>query len=312
MGNVATGLRRKVEERDFRDPWFKQYEEITGGVTCEDGHTVRFPMRISSHGELQIYGTVDAKKMWADFPHELYEPVLVGGKAVVSVWCNELHETDSGPGPYRETWYNTFVTEKGKPPISVPYETPMSLLVNDPNCLQFFCRDLCGDVPLHPGAALGGIMFFRQVYGYPKHPAPADFKFHYNNIVDGTKRVEVDVKCEGKQAIKASVEHPEASQEGLVTIPVDVVTPPGAAVGGPRLFVHQTRYHNAINCTLHAKPWDPTKDSIEFGDDPFFAGPIKGWDFEPLLKVHTYDFKIVFFQPDNWLSAEETAKKLAH
>ena len=50
--------------------------------------------------------------MWSPmFDDELYTPILVGGKAVVSIWFNQFSDTDCG-GEYLETWYNTYVTRK--------------------------------------------------------------------------------------------------------------------------------------------------------------------------------------------------------
>ena len=58
-----------------------------------------------------MYGLVDPAKMWAEFDNEDFTPILVGGKAVISIWFNDFKDTDCG-GSYLETWYNTFVTPK--------------------------------------------------------------------------------------------------------------------------------------------------------------------------------------------------------
>ena len=70
-------------------------------------------MRLEST-EVMVYGTVDAKKMWAEYQDEAFTPILVGDRAVVAVWFNNFLDTDCG-GSYLETWYNTFVTRKEAP-----------------------------------------------------------------------------------------------------------------------------------------------------------------------------------------------------
>jgi len=309
MGNSQ---RTAIKEDRFADPWFAQYQTPTEGYITADGNTIRFPFRLHSE-ELMVYGTANAAKLWAEqVPGEVYEPVLVGGKAVISAWFNNWADSDSG-GAYHETWYYTYVTQKGQK-LSLPYDSPMSLLVSDPRALQFVLRVICGDNPVNPGAGQKGIFAGRSVWGYPKFPFPATIKF---TLVED-KRWSIDATLQDKLCVKASVRLPEADEEGVQIVPVDVVTAPDAAIGGPRLGgvslghngAHQTRYGTAVKCTQYCKAWDPETDSIEYGDHPHFA-PINGWDFKPLLKVTSPDYKIVYFKNSNWITADETEKRIA-
>lgn len=121
-----------------------------------------------------------------------------------------------------------------------------------------------------------------------------------------------------KKAVSLRVDIPQEGAEGTVTIPLDVETGPDALIGGPRLGgTHkghngalQARYGVAFKCTQHVKPWDPETDSLEFGDDSHYATPIKAWNFEPVLKVHSPDFKIIAHKPSNWISGGEAAKMM--
>ena len=36
--------------------------------------------------------------MWSEFEDEMYQPILVDGKAVVTVWINQFTDTDCGGG----------------------------------------------------------------------------------------------------------------------------------------------------------------------------------------------------------------------
>ena len=36
--------------------------------------------------------------MWSEFEDEAYQPILVDGKAVVTVWINQFTDTDCGGG----------------------------------------------------------------------------------------------------------------------------------------------------------------------------------------------------------------------
>ena len=100
--------------------------------------------------------------------------------------------------------------------------------------------------------------------------------------------------------MKAPVRLADDNDEGCQTVPVDTVTAPDAAVGGPRLGcanlghtgVHQTGSNTAVKCTQYLNAWDPDSDSVEYGDRPH-STPINGWDFKPLQHVNSPDHKIV-------------------
>lgn len=331
LGRAAGSTARFSSGARFTDPWFRKYDKITGGFVDAMGFMNRMPLRLEST-EVMIYGTVDADKMWSRYADERFKPVLVGGKAVISIWFNNFKDTDCG-GSYLESWYNTFVTaeeevtdegmilanlssmsdpfaeEEEKGQLELPYESPMSLLISDPRSLIFLQSVVCGDAPGNPGAAMKAICGGRSVFGFPKHPVPADIGFKYTNNNTG---VEFEAIHEGKHCVSLKVKLPEAD-EGAFTLPLEIETGPDAVIGAPFLGgthkgmngAHQTRFGQAFKCTQHIKPWDPAVDSLTLGDDAHYGQPLKSWGFEPLLKVHSPDFKIAAFQPSNWISGEE-------
>lgn len=293
----------------FSDGWFRKYDQPTGGFRSPDGFVNRLPLRLES-SNIFLYGTVDAAKMWREFEDEPFVPVLVGGKAVVNMWFNNFTDTDCG-GEYWETWYNTFVTPKGEPRIELPLESPFSMLIQDPRSLVYLQRVICGDTPLNPGAAMKAITGGRGIWGFPKHPVPANLKYEYT---DGKTVMKFDGKHDGRQAVKLTVRLPEAD-EGALTIPMDIATGPDVCIGGPQLGgthkgmngAHQVRYGQAFNSTWHLKPWDASTDSLALGEDSHYAQPLKRWEFAPLLKAHTSDMKIAAMMPSNWVSGDQAA-----
>lgn len=293
----------------FVDPWYRQYDKPTGGYVDSSGFMNRLPLRLES-SNVFLYGTVDPAKMWKDYDDEEFQPVLVGGKAVINIWFNNFTDTDCG-GAYLETWYNTFVTPKSEPQLELPLESPFSLVIQDPKSLVYLQRVLCADTKDNPGAAVKAITGGRGIFGFPKHPVPGLIRFDYTR---GGKDVEFEASHMGIHAVKLNVRLPEA-EEGAVTLPLEVTSAPDACIGSPKLGgthkgfngANQTRYGMAFKCTQHLKPWDPQTDSISFGVDGHYAASIKEWGFEPLLKAHTTDMKIAAFKPINWTSGEEAA-----
>lgn len=307
----------------FTDAWWRQFDKPTGGFVDSSGELSRLPLRLEST-EVIVYGRADAKKMWACFEglDEDYVPVLVGGKAVISVWFNNFTDTDCKPkgvkekGAYLETWYNTFVTKKGEPQLELPYDTPFSTLIQDPRSISYLQRVLCSEHPeKKSGAGAGAVDAGRSIWGFPKHPELAQILFTYKENKDKKQTVEFECLHQGKKAVSLQVVTPQAGEEGTVEVPLELATGPEALLAGPRLGgtqaghngCQQTKYGVAFKCTQHVRPWDPSTDKLEFGDNAHFS-PIKGWDFEPVLKVHSPDFKITARAPANWVSAEEAAK----
>lgn len=308
LAAVVDGAEQTCAPR-FTDPWFRQFDKPTDGYLDEDGFVSRLPLRLEST-EVMVYGTVDADKMWSEFPNEPFQPILVGGKAVVVVMFNNFLDTDCG-GSYLESWYNTFVTSKDGPQLSLPHDSPMSMIIQEARSFSFLQRVVCGDQPDNPGAAQKAISGGRAVFGFPKHPIPGKISFNY---VNEGKNMEFDGSHMGKQAVTLKLRLPEAD-EGAISIPVEAQTSPIAGIGSPRLGgthlmmngAHQTRYASALKCTQHLKAWDPSTDSLQFGNDPHYAAPISRWGFQPVLKVHSPDFKIVAFKPSGWISGEAAA-----
>jgi hypothetical protein len=302
-------------QQRFADPWWRKYDTPTDGFIDSSGKVNRLPLRLEST-EVIVYGFADAKKMWAEFEAlgEPFVPVLVGGKAVVTVWFNNFTDTDCG-GAYLETWYNTFVTPKGEPQLELPCETPFSAIIQDARSLSYLQRVCCSESPKSTGAGAVAVEGGRSIWGFPKHPELAKITFDY---VDDSKKVDFLAEHSGKKAVSLHVDIPIEGAEGTVTIPLEIETAPDALISGPRLGgTHkghngslQTRYGVAFKCTQHVKLWDPATDSLEFGDDLHYATPIKGWNFEPALKVHSPDFKILAHKPSNWLTGTEAANKI--
>jgi hypothetical protein len=251
--------------------------------------------------------------MWKEFQDEAFEPVRVGGKAVVSVCFNNFTDTDCG-GEYFETWYNTFVTAKGEP-LELPMESPMSLIINDPKVMIYLMRVTCGDTTRNPGAADKAITGGRAIWGFPKHPIPGKLSYEYTT---DKKNMTFTASHLDKKAVKLSVRLPEAD-EGAISIPLDVTSAEDTCIGAPMNGgthkndngAHQTRYGMAFASTHHFKFWDTKTDSIEFGADDHYAAPIKRWGFQPMLKAHTTTMKIAAMKPCQWISGAAAAKLVA-
>mmetsp|Transcript_72879 Transcript_72879/g.225363 ORF Transcript_72879/g.225363 Transcript_72879/m.225363 type:complete len:358 (-) Transcript_72879:144-1217(-) len=294
----------------FADPWFRKYDKATEGYVDSTGFVCRLPLRLES-SEVFVHGFVDAQKMWAEFDDEQYIPVLVGGKAVVSIWFNNFIDTDCG-GEYWETWYNTFVTPKGEPQVDAPAEGGPMAAIADPRALVFLQRVVCGDTPRNPGAAMKAITGGREIFGFPKHPDLGQITLAYQE--SGGKKVgfSFDAKHSGNDVVNLSIRLPEAD-EGAMELPLEAESGPDSVISCPRLGgshkghngAKQVRYGQAFKCTQYLKPWDPATDTLTFGTDAHYAAPIKRWDFTPILKVHAPDFKIAAFKPVGWISGAE-------
>lgn len=296
----------------FADPWFRQFDRPTDGYMDAMGFVNRLPLRLMST-EVFVHGLVDATKMWSDFDEAAFQPILCGDKAVVSVWFNNFVDTDCG-GEYWETWYNTFVTPKDQPQEVVPADAgPMGVVAN-PKALSYLQRVVCGDTPGNPGAAMKAVVGGREIWGFPKHPELGQLSLEYEES-DGKKvGFKFEAKHSGKTCVTLKLRLPEAD-EGAQVVPVEARTGRETCISCPFLGgVHkghngakQTRYQSAMKCTQHVKAWDAKTDTLTFGDDSHYAAPIKRWDFTPVLKVHSPDFKIVAMKPSGWMSGTKAA-----
>mmetsp|Transcript_104141 Transcript_104141/g.164337 ORF Transcript_104141/g.164337 Transcript_104141/m.164337 type:complete len:346 (+) Transcript_104141:27-1064(+) len=323
---LLSTARAQKNER-FADPWWRKYDIPTDGFVDSTGTLSRLPLRLEST-EVIVYGLVDAKKMWVDFEalDEPYVPVLVGGKAVVAVWFKNFIDTDCG-GAYLETCYSTFVTRKGVKQIRLPYETPMSALIQDPRSLSYLQRVVCSEAPVSTGAGAVAVEGGRCIWGFPTHPELGKITFDYAKAEDidlrsGRKKVlkaTFEASHLGKKAVSLRCNIPLHGEDGVVTRKLEIETGNDSWIGGPRLGgTHkghiggqQTRYGVAFKCTQHVAPWKATTDSLEFGDDDHYATLIKDWNFEPVLKVHSPDFKIIAHKPSNWISDSEAMEEFA-
>merc|ERR1711939_1218681 len=153
------------------------------------------------------------------------------------------------------------------------------------------------------------------MFGFPKHPVPAVISCQY----DEAKSLVFEATHEGKMALKVScaVPQPVTGEDGapLNVVPLDLEKcAPDAQIGAPRLGgTHkghngtiQSFYKTSVHCHQHVAGWNSEKDSLEFGDAEHFA-PLSRWDFAPVVKAHSTDFKIVAYKPSGWISGEEAA-----
>jgi len=298
----------------FVDPFFRQYDRATDGFEDSTGFMNRLPLRLEATN-LVIHGLVDADKMWAPYKDdEAFQPVLVGGKGVITIFMNCFSDTDCG-GSYLETWYNSYVTPKGTPQVELEADKLADALGAG---FSFLMRVVCGDAPGNPGAAAKAIAGGRGMFGFPKHPVPGEITFNYTD--DNTK-VEFDMKHGGKKGVSVRAALPGVKKEGskfpvqeidALRVSLDVKIPADGIVSSPSLGgthrghngANQLRFAQHLCCTQHMAPWDAT-DSISFGDDAHYAAGLGSWGFTPVLKAHIPDFKIAAFKPRNWISGRK-------
>jgi hypothetical protein len=314
MAKKIEGTTTLVSGR-FADPFFRQYDTASAGYVDSMGFMNRLPLRLEATN-LVLHGLVDADAMWKEYDvDEAYQPVLVGDKAIITIFMNNFLDTDCG-GSYLETWYNTVVTPKGTPQVKLDADKLADGLAAGFN---FLMRVTCADKPDNPGAALKAICGGRGIFGFPKHPVPGKIRFDYTD--DNTK-VEFDMEHEGKQGLEVRAVLPGTKTEGstypvqeidALRLALDLKIPPEGIISSPHLGgahrnhngANQMRFAQHLCCTQHIAPWDPATDSIKFGDDAHYGAPISRWNFQPILKAHIPDFKIAAYQPNAWVSGEE-------
>lgn len=281
-------------------------EECTYDVVDARGHHHKLPVRLESTA-LIVYGFADPKKVEAEMRGEHYEPVLVGGKAVVSIWFQNVHQSDYG-GHYLETSYNTFVHHTGLLHIvgggklKLDYESPFSVFIQDPHSAPYQLRSLVSESGWDTGAGALAVEVGKDVFAFPQHNDLGKMSFKYDGKCGlGAPEYSVNVEHSGKQAVSLRMVVPKKGMEGTLTTPMEVETAEDALISGPRITEQpkQTRYGVHYKCTQHVQRWNPETDSLEFGDDDHFASPIKSWNFEPILKIHSPDFKMILRKPVN-------------
>lgn len=287
-----------------QDPWFDQFP-ATDGYLASDGHVNRLPLRLTSH-ETILYGEADYDAVMKSFEAEDFVPVTVSndkvGKVVpLQIWFNNFTDTDCGDAgvrnPYLETWYSLPVVPRDSP-LDLPYKTSMDLMVVEG--LVWVHRVICGDTPGHKGPAMAAISGGREVFGYPKHPVLADIDYEY----EGADFVSFKAHHLGLPAVDLRMKLPETLPEEQVTVlPLDAATPADGCVSGPRWLVKQTRYGQAFKCTEYIAEWDESTDSLSVGSDLHYGVLLQSFNFQPKLKVHSTDFKIVAMKPSGWVGA---------
>ena len=291
-------------EKELSDEWFEQWTQ-TDSYLASDNHVNRIPLRLRS-SNIVIYGSANLSEVLKEFEHEDHHPITVGGKVPVQLWCNNFIDTDCGPAdtvnPYVETWYSFPVTPKSEK-IDLPYENPFSYNVEVPDSLTWCHRVLCG--PSKEGYELGAIAAIaggREIWGFPKHPALADLKFEYH----GGETASFKASLQGNKVFKLDIKLPESISEH-VTVDIDLITPKGSCITPKQnpfkanYVAKQTRYQQAFTATMNFFPWDPETDSFSvYQDEEYFGSLLKSWEFEPALKMHSSDLRIVAFKPDGW------------
>tara|TARA_Y100001960_G_scaffold318292_1_gene387845 strand:+ start:399 stop:1304 length:906 start_codon:yes stop_codon:yes gene_type:complete len=292
------------KEKKLSDKWFDQWTQ-TDSYLASDNHINRIPLRLRSTN-IVIYGKATLSEVIKEFEHEDHYPVTVEGKVPVQLWCNNFIDTDCGPAeninPYIETWYSFPVTPKSSK-IDLPYENPFSYNAEVPDALTWCHRVLCG--PSKDGYDIGAtaaIAGGREVWGFPKHPALADLKFEYLD----NETAAFEGSLQGNKVFKLKIKLPETISEH-VAVDIDLLTPKGSCIT-PRpnpfkanFVAKQTRYQQAFTATMNFLPWDSQTDSIHiYEDEEYFGALLKGWEFEPALKMHSSDLRIVAFKPDGW------------
>jgi len=280
------------------DPWFDQFKE-TDRYLASDGQQFRMPLRLAMHTAV-LYGSADLQQVGRDFQEEEFIPVSVGGKAVVSVWFNNFTDTDCGPegrrNPYYETLFSLPVTLKSTP-LSLPYETPMSYIVKDPRVLNFVYRIICGAAFNNTIAASGAVVGGREVWGFPKHHVLADIHYDYDGHL-----IRFSAVHQGQPVVSMRMQLPETADD-VVTLRQEVQTPKDASVT-PRWTVKQTRYGKAFNATMHIARWQNSTDHfIVHSRGGQYGSVLSRWHFQPAVKMHAIDFKLVAFKSAGWLGA---------
>ncbi|ANU08435.1 hypothetical protein [Paraurantiacibacter namhicola] len=291
-------------EQRFSEDWWSNWPQ-SDTYLASDGHVARIPLRLQSTN-LVIYGGADLAEVMKEFEHEDTVPVSVGGRVPVQLWCNNFTDTDCGPtdrtNPYLETWFSFPVVAKSSP-LKLPYESPFSLNVEHPDALVMTHRVLCGgDRDGYTVGAQSAISCGREVWGFPKHPGLADLAFDYV----GDDEMTFAANHLGRSVYTLRARLPEAV-EGHVSVSVDVATGPDTCITPSQnphkagFIPKQTRYATAMAATLAFAPWDTATDTLEIqGEDDHFGGLLKSWNFQPELKMHTSDFKVVARKPAGW------------
>jgi len=285
----------------FADPWFGPYNTPTGGFRDSSGFVNRIPGRIEAYG-LSVMGTVDAGKMWAEIGNSDFQPLLVGGKAVVTIFFQRYTDSDFG-GPCVEMIYLTQVTRRDEPQVSLPMDSPMSILIDHPRAQSFVQVSLVSDVPENPGAAMTAIVGGRSVWGWPRLPEPGLIDQAYEEK-DGKKvSWQSDAAHKGKNVLSIRVALPETDPNHMV-VPVDVVTPnDGMVFNGP----FRGQHGQALCANQAVALWNPETDSLGMGEDEYFGKPFTRWNLEPMIKGHWTDVKLASLMPVGWMSSAETA-----
>ena len=292
------------KESGLSDKWFDQWKQ-TDSYLASDNHVNRIPLRLSS-SNIVVYGSARLSEVLKEFEHEDHHPVTVGGKVPVQLWCNNFIATDCGPidnlNPYIETWYSFPVTPKSIK-LDLPYEDPYSYNLDNPETLTWCHRVLCG--PAKDGYKLGAIAAIaggREIWGFPKHPSLADLSFEYLD----KETVAFAGSLQSNKVFSLQLKLPENIKEHL-KVDIDVLTPKGACITPKQnplranFVAKQTRYQQAFSASMHFHPWDQKTDTlVVYDEEAYFGAMLKSWEFEPALKMHCSDLKIVAFKPDGW------------
>merc|ERR1711934_114005 len=267
MGNCSSEIDGAPQPKTFpvaaddtlTDEWFKQWTQ-TDAYVASDGTPNRIPLRLQSTNAV-VYGGADLAAVKEEFEHEAWQPVTVAGKVPVQIWFNNFTDTDCGPAnrvnPYYETWYSFPVTSKSTAAVDLPEESPFSWNAQEPTAKVWVHRVLCAPKGEDKVGALAAISGGREIWGFPKHPAPAAV-----TCGEDDKTFNFDVAYQTKKVITLKMKLPEAT-EGFVPVPVDLTElpkdlcfTPKQSPTTPGFVPKQTNYGQAFASTMNLSPWD--------------------------------------------------------
>ena len=133
-----------------------------------------------------------------------------------------------------------------------------------PKSQSFLIRVLCGDRPENPGAALKAITGGREIFGFPKHPIPAELQFGYPMTADGKREfVEFKGVHQNVHAVSMKCKLPILDSEHVI-VPLDVPrTSENANIGSPRLGGRPQLTINKILTCVQCSWKDAIEDMLQ-------------------------------------------------
>jgi len=249
---------------------------VTDHYVQSDGYKLELPGRFKGRGVI-VTGSVDHAAMEAQMWDENYRPVNVGGKAAVSLWLIDWMDS-SGDGQYYEIIMTVAATKNKF--VTYPYENDFSLLLQGkPDVATMMYRlYLSETVPIIAG---------RTLWGFPKHPHPADISVFTN--ADG------NFICKAaageKSVLSAKIQLPTENPMELEAV-MNMVTPAN--------LIFESNMMNPYHGTLLVKPWNSKTDMLALGSDDYLGGLAGKLAFDPKVVCHWSTIEFSLPLPTNW------------